>query len=101
MSEVPSDPDLYFYGKEIAMSAGLWTSGFNIYAPNRLLLFHLYIQNVQTIRIQPPIGAITAIGTTTIFAHSNVYTHCLALSTMPLRQSIASMINLRKLNPLD
>ena len=24
------------------MSARLWTSGFNIYAPNRLLLFHLY-----------------------------------------------------------
>ena len=42
MSEVPYDPDLYFYGEEIAMSARLWTSGFNIYAPNRLLLFHLY-----------------------------------------------------------
>ena len=42
VSEVPYDPDLYFYGEEIAMSARLWTSGFNIYAPNRLLLFHLY-----------------------------------------------------------
>ena len=42
MSDVPYDPELYFYGEEIAMSARLWTSGFNIYAPNRLLLFHLY-----------------------------------------------------------
>ena len=40
--EVPYDPKLYFYGEEVAMSARLWTSGFNIYAPNRLLLFHLY-----------------------------------------------------------
>ena len=40
--EVPYDPELYFYGEEVAMSARLWTSGFNIYAPNRMLLFHLY-----------------------------------------------------------
>ena len=33
VSDVPYDPDLYFYGEEIAMSARLWTSGFNIYAP--------------------------------------------------------------------
>ena len=42
VSEVPYDPELYFDGEEVAMSARLWTSGFNIYAPNRLLLFHLY-----------------------------------------------------------
>ena len=42
VSKVPYDPELYFYGEEVAMSARLWTSGFNIYAPNRLLLFHLY-----------------------------------------------------------
>ena len=41
-SGVPYDPGLYFYGEEVAMSARLWTSGFNIYVPNRLLLFHLY-----------------------------------------------------------
>ena len=28
VSDVPYDPDLYFYGEEIAMSARLWTSGF-------------------------------------------------------------------------
>ena len=89
VSDVPYDPDLYFYGEEIAMSARLWTSGFNIYAPNRLLLFHLYRQNVQTKSVQLPIGAITAIGTITTFAHSNVYTHCSAASTTHRHQSAA------------
>ena len=42
INDVPYDPGLYFDGEEIAMSVRLWTSGFNIYAPNRLLLFHLY-----------------------------------------------------------
>ncbi|MAR07446.1 MAG: hypothetical protein CL862_10120 [Cyanobium sp. NAT70] len=39
---VPYDPGLYFYGEEIAMSARLWTHGFNLFCPNKLLLFHLY-----------------------------------------------------------
>ena len=43
MSEVSYDPWLYFYGEEIAMSARLLTSDFNIYATNRLLVFHLYL----------------------------------------------------------
>ena len=42
VTDVPYDPKLYFYGEEVAMSARLWTHGYNIYAPNRLLLFHLY-----------------------------------------------------------
>ena len=40
--EVPYDPGLYFYGEEVSMSARLWTHGFNLYCPHRLLLFHLY-----------------------------------------------------------
>ena len=39
---VPYDPKLYFYGEEISLSVRLWTHGFNIYCPHRLLLFHLY-----------------------------------------------------------
>lgn len=42
VQDVPYDPDLYFYGEEISMSARLWTHGYNIFCPNRLLLFHLY-----------------------------------------------------------
>ena len=42
VKNVPYDPELYFYGEEISMSARLWTHGYNIFCPNRLLLFHLY-----------------------------------------------------------
>ena len=42
VENVPYDPELYFYGEEISMSARLWTHGYNIYCPHRLLLFHLY-----------------------------------------------------------
>ena len=41
-ADVPCDPKLYFHGEEIAISVRLWTHGFNIYCPHRLLLFHLY-----------------------------------------------------------
>lgn len=47
IKEVPYDPSLYFYGEEISMSARLWTHGYNIYTPNRLLLFHLYKNGSQ------------------------------------------------------
>ena len=42
VEDVPYDPELYFYGEEVSVSARLWTHGYNIYCPNRLLLFHLY-----------------------------------------------------------
>ena len=42
VSKVPYDSKLYFYGEEISLSVRLWTHGFNIYCPHRLLLFHLY-----------------------------------------------------------
>jgi hypothetical protein len=40
--EVPYDPELYFYGEEITLALRLWTRGFNLYNPDRLLIFHLY-----------------------------------------------------------
>ena len=42
IQEVPYDPELYFYGEEISMALRLWTRGFNLYNPDRILLFHLY-----------------------------------------------------------
>ena len=42
VKRVPYDPKLYFYGEEISMSVRLWTHGFNMYCPHRLLIFHLY-----------------------------------------------------------
>ena len=38
----PYDPDLYFYGEETTYAARLWTAGFDLYSPDRLLLYHLY-----------------------------------------------------------
>ena len=40
--EVPYDPEQYFYGEEISLAIRLFTNGFNIYQPNRNVLFHLY-----------------------------------------------------------
>ena len=101
MSEVPYDPNLYFYKGEIAMSARLWTSGFNIYAPNRLLLFHPY----KTERKEKEHSA-THWGDHSNWHHYNLRAlervhHCLAVSTTPQRQSFASMITRKNLNPLD
>jgi hypothetical protein len=40
--EVPYNPDLYFWGEEISVALRLWTHGFNLNNPDRILLFHLY-----------------------------------------------------------
>ena len=92
-------PRLYFYGEEIAMSARLWTSGFNISPQIAYCCFISTRQNIPIKSMQPPIGAITAIGTITTFTHSNVYTHCSAVSTTHRHQSAAN--ELGELKPLD
>ena len=56
VSDVPYDPDLYFYGEEIAMSARLWTSGFNIYAQIAYCCFISTRQNIPIKSMQPPLG---------------------------------------------
>ena len=40
--ECPYDPHLYFYGEEISLASRLWTSGWNIFAPSRGIVFHGY-----------------------------------------------------------
>jgi len=42
MKEVPYDPSLYFFGEEISMTVRLWTSGWDFYHPNRLVIYHLW-----------------------------------------------------------
>jgi Rps23 Pro-64 3,4-dihydroxylase Tpa1-like proline 4-hydroxylase len=37
--EVPYDPNLYFFGEEISLAVRLWTHGYNIYHPNRAILY--------------------------------------------------------------
>ncbi len=38
--EVPYDPHIYFRGQELVMSARLWTHGWDIYQPNRIVIYH-------------------------------------------------------------
>jgi hypothetical protein len=40
--EVPYDPWLYFHGEEISMGVRLWTHGWDLFAPNDLLMYTDY-----------------------------------------------------------
>lgn len=40
--DVPYDPYLYFQGEEITLAARLWTHGWDIFTPNRVLVYHDY-----------------------------------------------------------
>jgi len=40
IADVPYDPHLYFFGEEISLTVRLWTSGYDIYHPNRHLVWH-------------------------------------------------------------
>ncbi|TCS98263.1 UDP-N-acetylglucosamine (GlcNAc):hydroxyproline polypeptide GlcNAc-transferase [Tepidimonas ignava] len=40
--EVPYDPHLYFHGEESTLSARLYTHGWDVFAPNDVLLYHDY-----------------------------------------------------------
>jgi len=42
ITEVPYDPHIYFHGEEIALSARLWTSGYDIFHCDKTILHHLY-----------------------------------------------------------
>lgn len=42
IESTPYDPQLYFYGEEISLGLRLWTRGYNLYNPDRLVIFHLY-----------------------------------------------------------
>ncbi|MEO8836251.1 MAG: GlcNAc-transferase family protein [Caldimonas sp.] len=39
---VPIDPHIYMYGQEIALSARLWTHGYDVWQPRDPLLFHYW-----------------------------------------------------------
>lgn len=42
LREVPYDPYLYFHGEEISLAVRLWTHGWDLYAPNDLLMYTDY-----------------------------------------------------------
>ena len=42
IEQVPYDPYIYFTGEEITLAARLWTHGWDLFAPNRVTVFHEY-----------------------------------------------------------
>jgi hypothetical protein len=44
ITEVPYDPYIYFTGEEIALAARLWTHGWDLFAPNKVVLYHEYAE---------------------------------------------------------
>lgn len=45
ISDVPYDPNLYFFGEEITLAVRLWTHGYNIFHPNALVIYHDWVRN--------------------------------------------------------
>lgn len=40
--EVPHDSHIFFWGEEIAWAVRLWTAGWDLFAPNEVLIYHYY-----------------------------------------------------------
>ena len=51
IEEVKYDPQLYFIGEEITLATRLWTSGYNIFVPNKVIAYHLYRDKVKPNRV--------------------------------------------------
>jgi hypothetical protein len=41
---VPYDPELYFFGEEISMTLRAFTSGYDLFHPNEILVWHDYVR---------------------------------------------------------
>ncbi|EKS6740516.1 glycosyltransferase [Enterobacter ludwigii] len=44
ITTVPNDPKIFFMGEEISMAVRAWTHGYDIWSPNRILLWHYYMR---------------------------------------------------------
>ena len=42
VAEVPYDPNICFWGEELAFSVRAWTRGWRIYSPNKMIVSHFY-----------------------------------------------------------
>ncbi|CAA7625671.1 Glycosyltransferase (GlcNAc) (modular protein) [Magnetospirillum sp. UT-4] len=42
VADVPYDPHLYFHGEEISLAVRLWTSGYDLFSPDDIALYHDY-----------------------------------------------------------
>ena len=46
--EVPYDPQIYFKGEEVSLAVRAWTSGWNIFHPSQIMLYHYYTRKNVT-----------------------------------------------------
>jgi hypothetical protein len=44
IKDVPYDPNLYFIGEEMNLSIRLYTHGYNLYHPHKIIIWHYYIR---------------------------------------------------------
>lgn len=44
ITDVPSDPAVYFLGEEPNLAVRLWTAGFDLFSPHQTLLYHYYLR---------------------------------------------------------
>lgn len=44
LNNVPYDPDIFFLGEEIALSACAFTRGYDIWSPHKILVWHFYVR---------------------------------------------------------
>ena len=51
-AEIPFDPHIQFWGDEITLAARLWTHGYNIFQPDKQVLYH-YWRRDEFLPIQP------------------------------------------------
>ncbi len=42
--QVPNDPHIHFYGDEISYGARLWTHGYDIFQPDKTVLYHYWVR---------------------------------------------------------
>lgn len=42
ITQVPHDPHVFFWGEEISRAVRLWTSGWDLFAPHEVLIYHYY-----------------------------------------------------------
>lgn len=50
IGDVPYDPHIYFQGEEITLAARLWTHGWDLFTPNRHVIYHDYTQRPRKVR---------------------------------------------------
>ena len=50
IEEVPYDPHIYFQGEEITLAARLWTHGWDMFSPNRCVIYHDYSNRPDRMR---------------------------------------------------